>query len=118
MKKLFFLTFLLSIIIFISGCSLNQNQPIKTPPPQAANETKVIIKNLSFNPPNLTIKTSTTVTWINEDTVTHTVTADNGLFNYDLETGQSSSFTFGQEGTVDYHCSVHPSMKGKIIVEK
>lgn len=118
MKKLFFFAAVASTIIFVSGCGLNQNQPISVPSPQVANEMKVVIKNLSFNPSNLTVKLNSTVTWINEDSLTHTVTADNGLFNHDLEAGQSFSFTFGQEGSFDYHCSIHPSMKGRITVGK
>ena len=37
---------------------------------------KVVIKNFSFNPANITIKRGTKVRWINRDSTTHTATAN------------------------------------------
>jgi len=31
---------------------------------------------------------------------------------------RSCSKTFDTAGTFNYHCSIHPSMKGQVIVEK
>lgn len=80
----------------------------------------ISIKNFLFNPETAIIKTGTKVTWVNNDTVSHTIVSDSGnLFNSgDLSPGQSFSFTFVNVSTVDYHCSIHPTMKGKIIVQK
>jgi plastocyanin len=33
-----------------------------------------------------------------------------------MGSGGTFSFTFTQDGTYDYICSIHPSMKGKITV--
>lgn len=80
----------------------------------------ISIKNFSFSPATLAIKTGTKVTWINDDTVSHTVTSDSGnlLNSGTLSPGQSFSFTFTDTGAVNYHCSIHPMMKGKIVVQK
>ena len=73
---------------------------------------------ISFKVPTLTIKVGDTVTWTNRDSAPHTATANGGSFDTDrLETGESGSFTFTSAGTFDYFCAIHPSMKGKIIVE-
>ena len=77
----------------------------------------VTIMNFAFSPLTLTVKTGTKVTWTNKDTVTHTVTADNGAFNSGLlPSGNSFSFTFTQAGTYSYHCNIHHSMMATIVV--
>ena len=69
----------------------------------------------------MTVKTGKTVTWVNQDTAPHTIVADTGsptAFSSDtLVTGESYKFTFAQLGTYTYHCSIHLSMKGTIIVQ-
>ena len=78
------------------------------------------IQNFSFSPKILTIKAGTKVTWTNNDSAPHTVTSDsNNLLNSPtLSTGQSFSFVFNTPGSTNYHCSVHPMMKGEIVVTK
>ncbi len=78
----------------------------------------VSIKNFAFNPASMSIKAGTKVTWTNNDSVSHTVTSDSGtLFDSStLAPGQSFSFTFGSSGTYSYHCSIHPMMKGTVVV--
>jgi plastocyanin len=87
-----------------------------TAPSGAGNS--VSIANFAFSPTALTIKTGTKVTWTNNDTVTHTVTADKGAFDAGpLSPGNSFSFTFTKAGTYSYHCNIHPSMKATIVVQ-
>lgn len=76
----------------------------------------VIIKN--FNPTTSNIKTGEKITWRNEDNVLHTITMDNGLFNVDIEAGKSFTYVFNEPGIYDYHCHIHPSMKGRIVVSE
>ncbi len=71
----------------------------------------------AFMPKTLKIVHGTTVKWTNTTTVTHTVTSDTGLFNSGLiAPGGTFSFTFKRAGTFTYHCTIHPFMKGKIVV--
>jgi len=83
-----------------------------------ANGTIVSIKNFVFNPQTLKIKIGTKVTWVNNDSVSHTVTSDsdNILNSPVLSPGQSFSFTFTDSGSTNYHCTIHPAMKGLIII--
>jgi len=77
----------------------------------------VKIMSFAFAPSTLSGHTGTRVTFTNRDAVTHTVTADGGLFNSgDLVPGQSFSFTFMGRGSFAYHCRIHPSMMGTITV--
>jgi plastocyanin len=79
---------------------------------------QVVIKNFAYNPASMTIEAGDTVTWTNDDGVTHTVTADNGEFDSgDLAPGKTFSFTFATAGTYPYHCSIHASMHGTVVVQ-
>ena len=71
-----------------------------------------------FSPANLTVKVGKTVTWVNKDTVTHTVTSDgSSLFDSGfMPTGATFQFSFTTAGTYPYYCTVHPFMKGTIVV--
>lgn len=82
-----------------------------------ANSTTVAIQNFAFSPASQEIQKGETVTWTNEDSAPHTIAGDSNSFQSgSLEKGQTFSFTFESTGEFDYHCGVHPSMKGKIIV--
>jgi plastocyanin len=64
------------------------------------------------------IGVNNTVTWVNNDVATHTVTSNSGIFDSgDLSQGQKWSYTFTTPGTYAYHCSIHPWMTGTVIVE-
>ena len=75
------------------------------------------IKGFAFQPDVLKVEVGAKVTWTNDDTVAHTVTADTTSFaSGNLQPGGSFSFTFTRPGTYAYHCSIHPSMHGSIVV--
>ena len=81
---------------------------------------KVVIKNFSFNPANITIKRGTKVRWINRDSTTHTATA-NKKRSFDsgrLSPGQRYTHTFKSAGKKPYHCEIHTDMKGTITVKR
>ena len=91
--------------------------PISNTPPAPSSVT-VSIKNFAFNPPTLTVKVGTKVTWINNDSVPHTVTSDSGseLASSTLSTGATYSHTFNTAGSFPYHCSIHTTMHGTVTV--
>ena len=92
--------------------------------------TVVSIQNFAFTPQTLTVNVGDKVTWTNEDSAPHTVTAaDNistsatltGLFDSgQVSSGGSFSFTFTKAGTYFYECTIHkamPAMHGEIVVK-
>lgn len=89
-----------------------------TSPTPLAESVAVEIKNFSFSPSILAVKAGTKVTWTNNDSAPHTVTSDSGnlLNSPTLSAGQPFSFTFTGVGNASYHCNIHPTMKGSIIV--
>lgn len=84
-------------------------------PPQTA---IVRIGNFTFSQQTLAVRTGTTVTFINDDDIPHTVVAKNLSFKSKvLDTGDKFSFTFAKPGQFAYFCSLHPHMTGTIIVK-
>ncbi|MDH3276530.1 MAG: plastocyanin/azurin family copper-binding protein [Nitrosopumilus sp.] len=79
--------------------------------------------NSCYIPSLVTIKIGDQVTWSNEDSAFHSVTSGfygepSSLFDSGyLDPGQQFSFTFKDEGLVDYFCTLHPWMKGQVLVE-
>ncbi len=95
---------------------------VPTHPAPAASTAKtatvtVDIKNFMFMPMTLTIPQGTTVVWTNSDQVPHTVVEKNRQFrSAALDTGDTFSHTFDTAGTVEYYCTLHPTMLAKIVV--
>lgn len=78
------------------------------------------IAGFSFKPATIKIKAGDTVVWEQQDTVPHTVTTVSGPESFgsgNLGNGQTFSHTFNTPGTYEYQCSIHPTMRGKVIVE-
>ena len=77
------------------------------------------IANFAFGPPTITVHAGTAVTWTNSDDDPHTVVADAGAFKSKaLDTGDTFTQTFSTPGTYSYHCSLHPYMVGKVVVQR
>ncbi len=75
------------------------------------------ISGMAFADQNITIKAGQTITWVNKDSIAHTVTSDTGLWDSgSINSGKSFSLTLKQPGQYSYHCSIHPFMKGTITV--
>jgi len=81
-------------------------------------ETEVKIDNFAFAPHRVVVKAGTTVTWINDDDIPHTIASSTKLFKSNaLDTKDKFSFTFTTPGAYEYFCSLHPHMTGTIVVE-
>ena len=75
------------------------------------------IADFAFNPASITVPVNGTVTWTNGAGRAHTVTADDGSFDsHDIAGGAVFSHTFSAAGTFTYHCTIHPQMKGTVVV--
>jgi plastocyanin len=117
--------------ILIAGCTASTNVTTSPTPTVASTSATrsspsspdatytVTIKNFAFQPSVLTVKKGTTITWVNEDSVAHTVTSDDGKFpsSGNLDKADTYQFQFNTPGSYGYHCSPHPFMKGTINVE-
>jgi plastocyanin len=82
----------------------------------------VQLSNVSFQPASLTVAAGTTVTFVNEDRVRHTVTSGergspDGRFNESLGGDDEVQIVFDEPGTVAYFCELHSNMAAEIVVE-
>ena len=120
MRRTIFFT--LSCVLIIGGllavvsCGSSSSTPTSTPTQTQGNT--VNIQNEAFSPAMLTVSAGTTVTWTNNDAIVHTVTSDTGLFDSgQMSQGSHFSHTFSDKGTFQYHCTIHTTMHGTIIVQ-
>jgi plastocyanin len=81
----------------------------------------VVIKmaDIKFDPEDATVSAGQAVCWSNEDTIDHDVSAESGAsFKSELfGKGQTFTTTIDAAGTVQYVCTIHPGMTGKLTVE-
>lgn len=79
---------------------------------------QINIFNYKFDPATVTVPAGTTITWTNKDEIPHTVASTNKSFKGSggLDTGDSYSYTFTKPGTYSYFCTLHPFMKGTVVV--
>lgn len=124
--------FSLAIILFLSGClgpetpgtgntsgtPNSSDNTSRNPLDGSGNpsEITVHIRNFAFDPQTVTIKAGETVTWVNDDSVSHDIKI--GDFTSPVfDQGKSFSRKFDTTGQYDYSCGIHPNMKGKVVVE-
>lgn len=76
-----------------------------------------------YIPSKIVIKQGNSVTWVNEDVAFHSVTSGyydepSAIFDSGyLDPEESFTFVFENIGIYDYFCTLHPWMKGQVIVE-
>jgi plastocyanin len=77
----------------------------------------VDINHFAFHPPALTINRGTKVDFSNSSKVTHTATRGGSFTTGRIKPGTTIGIRFNSKGTFAYHCSIHPFMKGTIVVK-
>lgn len=77
----------------------------------------------SYIPLSLEVQRGTTVIWLNDDNVGHTVQSQDGegnvipKFNSDiLKTGERFAYKFEESGDYHYFCTLHPWRVGVVLV--
>jgi plastocyanin len=81
----------------------------------------IAIRDFAFHPDSLKVPPGATVTWVNCETPPqepHTTTSDSAVWNSpELSPGDRFSHTFPTAGGFPYHCTPHPFMTGKVVVQ-
>lgn len=125
-REVILLVLLVSAFLAI-GCTEKQpTAPINETTASPVNETPatatggktidVSIQSFAFEPSSVKISVGDTVKWTNLDSAPHTIKSAD-FTSESLNKDGSFSYTFNTTGTYDYECSIHPSMKGVVIVE-
>lgn len=123
-KRLIYALVILGILVILMGVLLlvqqnaNSTASNNLKAPTTTNHS-ISITDYMFSPSQLIIKVGDTVIWRDNGATIHTVTSDSGneLSSPTLSSNQVYSHTFNAIGTYNYHCSIHPSMTGTIIVQ-
>lgn len=105
-------TFLLLAVVVLSGCAAKP-----APPPASTGTVEVSMKNLKFDPMEVTIKVGSTVQWMNNDSMSHDVTGENMAWQ---STGGAGGMkphdvfnkTFDAAGTYKFYCTLHSGGPG------
>jgi plastocyanin len=78
----------------------------------------ITIDGVQFSPAELTVHPGDRIVWVNKDPFPHTATAANKQFDSgSIAVNGSWSYTVIKKGEIDYSCTFHPTMKGKIRVQ-
>jgi len=105
----------MALLLLVSTAGAQQNSGVLAVPVQK--DWSVSIEDFYFEPANAAVQPGDTITWLNKGNVAHTVTADDGSFDSGkLNPGDSFTVVFSGQGTLTYHCSIHPSMTGSVTV--
>lgn len=74
--------------------------------------------NQSYSPNPASVRVGQRVAWRNADSEAHTSTADGGAFNTGVigVNVTSAPITMNSAGSFPYHCSLHPTMVGRLTV--
>ena len=106
----------LGLMLFACGGS---DDPGHNPEPgtgNAADGVTISIDGFAFSEPEA-MAAGGTVTVTNNDSTTHTSSANDGIFDSSgISPGESFEFTFVEAGTYTYFCNIHPTMTGSITV--
>jgi plastocyanin len=119
----------------LTGCASSSADTTSSSTASARGKgTQIALSQLMFMPAKTTIKVGTTVTWTNDESISHTVTSGvatgvdrsttlrsgekpDGRFNKKLPNkGDSFSFTFSKAGTFSYYCDIHKGMNASVVV--
>ena len=83
----------------------------------AAKSSLMVVRDVSPFP-DVRLQVGDALHFENDDDVAHTFTADGGLFDSGrVEPGGEFRFQMPAAGELTYHCEIHPSMKGRVVVE-
>ncbi len=115
------LTLFVATILFSIPPAFAENVSVSVPQGTAVPGCETT--NECFLPPQVLITKGDTVTWSNDDSAAHTVTAGtakdgpSGFFDSSLfMAGTTFSHTFESNGEFAYFCMVHPWMEGLVLV--
>ena len=112
---------LLLVLVILGSCSSPSEEA--TPEPDTSIEEprpamhSVEITQMKFFPAELKVKKGDKIVFVNHDLVTHDVTEETKKAWSSSPMATDQTWVLIATESADYFCSIHPVMKGKIIVE-
>ena len=95
-----------------------QSSTPKTSSPIQPAQRVVVIREMKYQPADLSVHVGETVVWKNEDIFPHTVSAmDQSFDSGTIQPGASWTYVAKTAGVHLYVCKPHPNMKARLVVE-
>jgi plastocyanin len=76
----------------------------------------IVVEGTAFSPARLTVQRGDRVTWVNKDPFPHTATAKGTFDSGPVAADASWSWVADKAGSFDYVCTLHPTMKARLVV--
>jgi plastocyanin len=110
-----------AVLVLATACSSSSTKKPAAEgptPTTGAAGTSLRVAGFNYSPKPLTVAAGATISVSNGDTATHTVTSDTaGLFDVTVDQGSPVTMKApAKAGTYAFHCSIHPSMHGTLVV--
>ncbi|HET9579133.1 MAG TPA: cupredoxin domain-containing protein [Usitatibacter sp.] len=83
----------------------------------AAAKNRVVMDGTRYEPATLTVKRGATVSFVNKDPFPHTVTSAGSFDSKEIGANRTWKYKAAKRGRFDYICTLHPNMKGTLVVE-
>jgi plastocyanin len=113
----------LAVAVVVAGCGGGDDGGGSTSTSSASasgggGAVEIKMQNIQFSPKATTVKVGQKVSWVNDDSTDHNVTADSGadFKSKDFGNGGTFAFTADKAGTIKYECTIHPGMTGTLTV--
>ena len=84
--------------------------------PVLAADHTIVIDGTAFAPAAVTVQRGDRVTWLNKDPFPHTATARGAFDSGPIAADASWTWVAGKAGAYDYVCTLHPTMKARLVV--
>ena len=113
-------TYFLCALFLLNSCSspgTNNNNDEESKEKTSVVTDTVIISQMQFMPAALNVKIGDTVVWINNDMVDHDITSDKGDSFYSDTLHVGGTWKIAVKDSVGYHCSIHPTMQGRLVLK-
>ncbi len=115
-KKFYGAVSALLLCFTLASCA---NKPEPTPSAEGiAPAVTVQAYDNGYEPKTITVKVNEAVKWNFVGSAKHDVVAADGSFVSGLTKSGSYTHVFTKPGTYEYKCSIHPEMRGTVIVEE
>ena len=105
----------LAVFLITLGILITLSEPTVEAPGRS-DLVVITIENYKFTPNQISVTAGSTVTWLNQDPVSHNIVFDDQNASPLLEKGEQWSYKFDKPGSFRYYCHKHPLMIGNVEV--
>ncbi len=99
----------------VAGCGAGDARPRTAAPATGDADVTVVVGNMVFSPATVEITAGDAVAWVWKDDTVHDVAFDDGPASPKQRSGTWQR-TFDRPGRFDYVCTLHPNMRGTVVV--